>query len=153
MRVYLAGPITGLTFGDAADWRRRITEELEEVGIEVFNPMRGKDFILRRIGSTEVLAQTYEDAPMSAQRGIVARDRFDVARADLVLFNLVGAERVSIGTMIEYGWASALGKVIVTAMDRPNIHDHAFVRELSPYLVPTVDDAVEIVLAIAGVTT
>lgn len=148
MRVYLAGPITGLTFGAAIAWRVEAATVLEKNGHEVLSPMRGKDFILKRIGEAEVLGQTYEDAPLASQRGIVARDHFDVSRADVVLFNLCGAERVSIGTMIEYGWASAFRKVIITAMGRANVHNHAFVRELSPYLVPTLPEALEVILAI-----
>ena len=38
-------------------------------------------------------------------KGIVTRDRWDVAKADVVLMNLVGATQVSIGTMVELGWA------------------------------------------------
>jgi nucleoside 2-deoxyribosyltransferase len=149
LQVYLAGPITGLTFGDANDWRAYAVDVLESHGIEGLSPMRGKDFIMKRLGEREVLGQTYEDSPLSAQRGIVARDRFDVGRTDIVLFNLLGAERVSIGTMIEYGWASAQGKVIVTVMEKTaNIHDHAFVRELSPFRVETLDEALDIIAAI-----
>ena len=150
MRVYLAGPITGLTFGEATDWRDYAVGVLAFHGITGLSPMRGKDFILKRIGERQVLGQTYEDSPMSTQRGIVARDRFDVGRTDIVLFNFLGAERVSIGTMIEYGWASAQGKVIVTVMEQAgNVHDHAFVRELSPYRVATLDEALDIIIAIA----
>lgn len=151
LRVYLAGPITGLTFGAADDWRKYAVDVLMSHGIVGLSPMRGKAFILKRIGEREVLGQTYEDAPLSTQRGIVARDRFDVARADVVLFNLVGAEKVSIGTMIEYGWASAHGKMIVTVMEKTgNVHDHAFVRELSPYRVETLDEALDIIVAVGA---
>ena len=150
-KVYLAGPITGLTYGSATDWRQSAGLYLAQFGIVALSPMRGKDFILRRLGATATMGQTYEDAPLSTQRGIVARDTFDIKRADVVLFNLLGAERVSIGSMVEYGWASAHGKVIVTVMEKEgNVHDHAFVRELSPYRVDNLDDALEIIKAIAG---
>lgn len=149
MRCYLAGPITGLTYGQATDWRVYASDVLTGQGIEVLSPMRGKDFILKRIGAQEVLGQTYEDSPLSTQRGIVARDIFDVNCADIVLFNLLGADQVSIGTMVEYGWASAHRKIVVTVMEKSgNVHDHAFIRELSPYRVETLDEALDIVGAI-----
>lgn len=152
LRVYLAGPITGLTYGVATDWRLYASDVLEQHSIQPLSPMRGKDFILKRIGEQTVLGQTYEDSPLSTQRGIVARDMFDIAGSDIVLFNLTGAERISIGTMIEYGWASSRRKVIVTVMEESgNVHDHAFVRELSPYRVKTLHEALEVIMSIAGV--
>ncbi len=42
MRCYLSGPITGKTFGQASDWRDRVSAELTEAGFEVRNPLRGK---------------------------------------------------------------------------------------------------------------
>lgn len=147
--VYLAGPITGLTYGEATDWRQYALGYLGSHGVEALSPMRGKDFILKRIGEREVLGQTYEDTPLSTQRGIVARDRWDVARADVVLFNLLGAKNVSIGTMVEYGWADAHRKIVVTVMEPTgNPHDHAFVREMSPYRVASLAEALDIIVAI-----
>jgi hypothetical protein len=35
----------------------------------------------------------------------MTRDRFDATRCDVLLVNLLGAERVSIGTMMEVAWA------------------------------------------------
>ena len=40
--VYLAGAIAGLTYDDAADWRKIVNHRLAERGIETLNPMRAK---------------------------------------------------------------------------------------------------------------
>jgi nucleoside 2-deoxyribosyltransferase len=152
-RVYLAGPITGLTYGGATSWREYVTSVFAEEGaglIEVLSPMRGKDFILKRIGAEERLAQTY-DVPLSTGKALVGRDRHDVQNSDVVLFNLSGAEKVSIGSMFEYGWADAARKLIVTVMEDGNVHDHAFIREVSHYLVSDIEQAIDIILAFAGV--
>jgi len=153
LKIYLAGPITGLRFAEATDWREYAEDVLRQRGLEPLSPMRGKDFILKRIGEQEVLGQTYEDAPLSSQRGIVARDRWDVSRCDAVIFNLLGAKQVSIGTMIEFGWADMLRKVIVMVIEPTgNVHDHAFPRELAPYRVTTLDEALDLVTVMAAGT-
>ena len=41
--VYLAGPITGLTYDGATDWRHAVAADLNSVGIKGLSPMRGKD--------------------------------------------------------------------------------------------------------------
>ena len=38
--IYLAGPITGLSYGAATDWRFTASSILESVGITPLNPMR-----------------------------------------------------------------------------------------------------------------
>lgn len=126
---------------------------LRQRGLEPLSPMRGKDFILKRIGEQEVLGQTYEDAPLSTQRGIVARDRFDVMRADAVIFNLLGAKTVSIGTMVEVGWCDAFRKIGILVIEpAANPMDHAFPRELAQYRVATLDEALDLVTVIAAGT-
>src|SRR3990172_7405419 len=149
MRVYLAGPITGLTYNGAIDWRDEVALQLRGRGIQAVSPMRGKGFILKRQNGHDILAQTYPDAPVSTQKGIVARDRFDVHNSDLVLFNLLGSENISIGTMVEMGWCDAFRKVAVVVMESGNVHDHAFVKEIAGYLVHTLDEAVELITILA----
>lgn len=154
VKAYLAGPITGKTFGDATEWREYVAMRLAGYGIEALSPMRGKDFILKRIGTEKVLDQTY-DAPMSKQKAILNRDRWDVMNADVVLFNLLpyavtenGCTKASIGTCVEFGWADAFRKLCVVVLDETdaqNPHNHAFLKEIAAFVVPTVDDAIEII--------
>lgn len=78
----------------------------------------------------------------------VTRDRFDVRTADALLINLLGAPRVSIGTMVELGWADAYRIPVVTVMDpddKLNPHAHDFVRILSGTVVDTLDKAIDII--------
>lgn len=147
MRWYLAGPITGLSYERATGWRRTAEQVLwEEGGIVGLSPMRGKDYLL----GSQILNQTYS-VPMLTQKAIVGRDRWDIMGCDGVLFNLLDADCASIGTMIEYGWADTFRKLIVTVMNDGNVHDHAFVRELSHFLVPTLDEALDIILSIGRI--
>jgi hypothetical protein len=50
---------------------------------------------------------------MSKPKGLTTRDRWDAMRCDVLLVNLLGATKVSIGTVLEFGWADAMDIPIV----------------------------------------
>ena len=59
------------------------------------------------------------------------------------------ATEISIGTMIEYGWADAFRKPIITVMENEgNVHDHNFVKELSGFVVEELDEGIFIAKSI-----
>lgn len=149
--VYLAGPITGLTYDEGNDWRIAVAADLLEDGIIGLSPLRAKNF-LRQIGVLDA-AGTPDSAyiglnPLSEPKGIMTRDRLDSTRSDMVLMNLVGATRVSIGTMIEAGWADGARVPLVVAMEDDNIHRHAMLNEAAGFIVPTLEQAVAVVKAV-----
>lgn len=149
--VYLAGPITGLTYDGGNEWREEVRLDLAKAGITAFSPLRAKNF-LREIGVLDS-AGTPESKyiglnPLSDPKGITTRDRFDCTRCDLVLMNLLGAERISVGTMIEAGWADAARRPIVVAMEEDNVHRHAMLNEVAGFIVPTLAEAVAVVKAV-----
>ncbi|MFA5172811.1 MAG: hypothetical protein WC435_00185 [Candidatus Paceibacterota bacterium] len=76
---------------------------------------------------------------------MVTRDRFDVSRCDLFLANLLLSKEVSIGTMVEYGWADAFRKPIITLMKKDGIYEHPFINELSGFIAEDIKEAVEII--------
>lgn len=144
-RVYLSGPITGLSYEGAVDWREAVRRELPShiVGI---SPMRAKDFLKDR---TDLKAECYPEYALSAPKGVVTRDRFDTMRCNVMLLNLLGASRVSIGSMIEIGWADAARVPIVLVMEKEgNPHMHAMVQEMCGYWVYTLEEGVQLVKAI-----
>ena len=147
--VYLSGPITGLTFKGATDWRNVVTQELSEAGIVGISPMRAKDY-LASVGTISGDGRDYFNLNvLSTPPAVCARDRFDTTRVDVVLMNLLGAERVSIGTMVELGWAD-LARVPVIGVIEPtgNVHDHMFVNQLIGFRVATLDEGVHVAKAI-----
>src|SRR5436309_14136370 len=128
MRVYLSGQISGMTFAGASDWRIIYGHMLRAAGFTVLDPMRGKSFLSnQKTIEREVYEQT-KRVDLS-DKALVIRDHADVVAADIVLVNLLPAERVSIGTMFELAWAKAYQKIVVIVMEPGNIHDHPFVRE------------------------
>jgi nucleoside 2-deoxyribosyltransferase len=144
-KVYLAGPIKGLTYDKCNSWREYAIEELAKHNIIGVSPIRCKEYL----NTGELLLGSYE-TPLSCDRGIVTRDRWDVTKnCDVMLVNLLGAEKISIGTMFEYAWADMARKPIITVIElEGNIHDHAFVRETTGFRVETLKQGLEIAVAI-----
>lgn len=146
--VYLAGPITGLTYDDGQDWRDFAKSELSVWGIDAFSPLRGKEY-LRPFGELSADGTDYKDAGvLSLPEGIWARDKFDCTKRSMVLMNLLAARRVSIGTMIEIGWATGAGIPIVGVMEKSgNVHEHAMVSQSMGWRVTTLAEAIAVVKA------
>lgn len=142
--VYLAGPITGLSYNGAVDWREATIKTLADSGIKGLSPMRGKQYL----SGKEYVQDSYSEFVMSTPKAIVTRDRFDATRCDVLLVNLVGATKISIGTVMEIAWADAARIPIVVAMEKNNVHEHAMLTQVSGYVVETLDEAVLIVTRI-----
>ncbi len=146
-RVYLAGPITGLTYGGCNSWREYAQKELFAAEIIGVSPLRAKDYLKTYEG--ELIGDEYFDKVLSCAKGITTRDRWDAMNSDLLLVNFLGAERASLGSMIEYGWADAARNPIITVMEEGgNLHDHAIVRELTGFRVETLDAGLNVAKAI-----
>ena len=141
LSVYLAGPIRGLTYNDSLDWRSKVSGELYSAGIVPFSPMRHKEFLKDK----KSLPYSDESNVLSSTKGIMTRDRLDVMRCDLVFANFLGADKVSIGTIIELGWADAFRKPVVIVMEEDNIHRHAMIDQIPGFIVTTLDDGIDIV--------
>lgn len=158
-KVYLAGPITGLSYGGCTDWRKYACEQLANTGIVGVSPLRAKDYLKNETA----IGDSYEHIALSTSRAITTRDRFDCVRADTLLVNLLGAERVSIGTVMEIAWADAARVPVVLVMEpaveentglvasKGNVHEHAMLRECVGFRVQTLDEGLNVVKAILGV--
>lgn len=149
--VYCAGPITGLTLKDCTDWRIKVKADLANAQINAVSPLRGKDF-LAEFGKLSGTAAEYGHvSPLASPRGIMTRDRFDATRCDVLLVNLLGAERVSIGTCLEIALADSKRTPIVCAMEPSgNVHEHAMLSEAIGFRVATLDEAIAVVKCILG---
>jgi nucleoside 2-deoxyribosyltransferase len=142
-KVYLAGPISGLVYAGAQDWRDGVAAELFNRGLIGYSPLRAKSYLK----SKGVIEQGYEGHPLSTDRGITSRDRYDVMSCDAVLFNFLGSgDRISVGTLIEMGWADAFRKPSVVVMEPAlqNKHDHPMLRECTGFRVTTLSEAIEV---------
>lgn len=147
MKVYLAGPITGHTYDGAEDWRAYARRFLASYGITAYSPLRGKEY-LRAEG--QIAAYVQSEAVMSSPKGITTRDRWDCTRCDVVLANFAEAERVSVGTCIELGWADAARVPIVGVLPPNNPHAHPMVEELVGFKVETLVEGLALIRVMAG---
>ena len=145
--VYQAGPIKGCSYKGATDGREYAAAELRKRGIEALSPMRGKEFLKRK----RKIGDSYPDHPMSTDGAIVSRDRSDLRRCDVVLMDLRGADKISLGTAVELGWADAWRKPVVMVIDKGNVHDHPFTRHLRAAVTDDLDEGIEMVCSILNV--
>ncbi len=147
--VYLAGPIANTQRAEAVGWRFEATNALRERNIEALSPMRAKERLARNdIGDN---FHKYEDEGVFfTSRGIMTRDRNDVIRCDALLVNLLGARKLSAGTVMELAWADILRKPVVVAIEAEgNPHDnHPMIHEAIPFRVTSLDEAIDAVATI-----
>ena len=147
--VYLAGGIAGLAYDDATDWRIQAKARLAERGIEVLNPMRAKQVLDGQNGG--IISTNHNDyahlGSFFTSKGIMARDSTDVRRCDAMLVNLLGAEKVSMGTVMELGWGFILPKPAVVAIEAwGNPHDnHPMIHEAMRFRVESLEEAIDAV--------
>lgn len=146
--VYLAGPISGLNYAGAVDWRNDAIKHLADHGIKGLSPMRAKEYLSNMENLDKNCVEYGAINVLSSPKGILTRDRFDATRCDIVLVNLLGADRVSIGTVMEMAWADLCRTPIVVAMEPGNIHEHAMINEAVGFKVGTVEEALDICVAI-----
>lgn len=138
--MFLSGPITGLTFSESVAWRDEAINKLSSNNIIGFSPMRGKDHL-----KNETDIKDHYDHILSQPKSINRMDYFDVKRSDAVLVNLLNAKRASIGTIMEIAWAYEMGKPIVIAMEKNNMHQHAMINECADFVVEDLNTAVEVI--------
>ena len=150
--IYLGGPITGLSYGEARHgWREEFESILYKMGpafrhIHCRSPMRAKQHLetLEEIGAAG--DQPEYDHFISKGRAIVERDRNDVRTADAIVFNFLGAKVASVGSSIEIGWADAFRVPTVLIIEDDaralkNPHEHLMVDGICGYRVNNLQDA------------
>ena len=137
--VYLMGPILGTNYKECNDWREFAKKELAKYNIQGISPLRYKDLT----DTSGLMSDIGGGNMMTTQRGIVTRDRYDATHCNIGLVNLLGAKKVSLGTMVEYGWMDMRRIPIITVMEKEgNPHDHSFIRELSGFRVETLEEGI-----------
>jgi nucleoside 2-deoxyribosyltransferase len=139
--VYLAGPITGLTLRRARGWRKRACQLLRAGGLDAFDPTDG----LRDDGSV------VEAAPRAdvSDADLVARCRAALA-GSVAMIALLAGDRLSLGTVVELGWADAFGVPVIGIVARGSAYDHPFARQIVAYPCHTLPQAVLIARRLAA---
>lgn len=142
-KVYLAGPITGGSFDGVTNWRVKVREALDKQGLNGYSPMRHKDYLLNE----KSIADSYSAHYLSTATAINVRDYNDCKTSGAILVNLLGATKVSIGTVMEIAWARAFSVPVVIAIEAENVHQHAMLTH-NAILVTSLDEAVHAITTI-----
>lgn len=149
--VYLCGPIAGLTYDEARyGWRKDFADMMPD-HIQCLSPMRQEDELMSEKGKlgnehdhVEAQAKEHNSVTISP-RGIVAKDKFDTLRSDLIISNFLNAGAMSGGSFIEFGWADAYQIPIIMVIEGPeNPNYHAMAVEMSSFVVDSTEKAAEI---------
>lgn len=152
-KVYLAGPIKGLNYNDAVEWREKAKNLLADVGLDGMSPMRAKSYLkdLHDVGQGAIDSQPgmYESFPLSTNKGILSRDFNDCSKSNAVIMYLKGAKAVSIGSVMEVAWSHAARVPLVLVMEKAgNVHEHGLMTEACSFRVETIEEAIHVVKAI-----
>lgn len=143
-RVYLAGPIGGISYRDATDWRKQAVVALTEADIEAFSPMRGKEFLKDEKNLTWMM--DHWNNPMATSKGIMSRDFNDCSKADALLVYLAGTSRASMGTVMEIAWAFDRKIPVVVVAEADNLHvDHPMLKEAINFRVDTLEEGLALI--------
>ncbi len=132
MKIYLAGPISGLSYDEACNWRLDVKKALHHV-YEIIDPMRGKSYL----SEEQAIKESYPNTITSGGKAIYKRDRQDVKRCDIILVYLPKNCK-TVGTFVEIGLADAWDKFIII-IGNPT---HPFLTENS-IQVSSIEEAVE----------
>lgn len=148
-RVYLAGPISGMEYQGAVEWRVWASERLRRRGINAYSPMRAKEFLAGAEQHGRLPTFVDHEHPLATSKGIMCRDHTDCVRADALLVNFEGVTRVSLGTAMELAWAydRHIPVVVVCEPDNPNIK-HPMAHEAIDFRVDTLVEGVELIRTI-----
>ena len=143
-RVYLAGGIGGLSYGEATNWREAAIDKLKQYGITGISPMRAKE-ALKDVKAIDVDRGAEYDDPTLTFNGITHRDRWDTIRSHIIIMNLMDEERLSIGTCIEMGWADMTRTPVIIICQEGGMYDnHPMVNSIVGYKVRTLEAAIEV---------
>jgi len=147
--IYLAGPITDCNVAEAKDWRADISERLTHLGVVGVSPLRCEPLV------TGTYQATYDNRMFGTAAAISGKNWFDTNRADIVLVYLPKSARLkkglSIGTMFEVGWASALHKPIIVVTDDEKIQNHPLMQRHVNWILPNFEEALEVIEGILSV--
>lgn len=137
LSIYLAHQITGLSYEEVVSYYENVTKILTEFGYKIYCPMTGKSYLR----TEDNLKNEGYKFPTSTDHAIKERDKWMVSQSDVVLTDLTGMTRVSVGCMMELAWADLLGKHTIVVMEKDNPHRHAFVLECADIVFETLPEA------------
>lgn len=142
-KVYLSGPMSGLTFEESVGRRNQI--------IELAKGIFGSDFKsviwvspLRRVekegtnkaflqGTDEVILKDNPNFSPTFKKRMFNRDMFDVFQSDAILVDFEKSKEVSIGSVCEVAGAWTHDVPVFMVLTENDPHDHLFMHEMAHF--------------------
>lgn len=148
--IYLAGPITSKTIGEANDWRDSVIWRLACLGIVGVSPLRCEP----ARGDRYTLSNA--DPQFGTARAIASKNRMDVRMCDMTLAYLpreMNDPWPSVGTISELAWAAMIGKPTILVSDDQRIREHPVIDGNSGWILSTLDEAIEVIAGVYSIYT
>lgn len=139
MNIYIARPISGMSGKVVFGYYDGMSTELLQYYEKVYTPVVGKAELRFE---KKYKAKDFRH-PVATNKAIVGRDSWMVRQCDVLFLNLLGAKDISIGCVSELAWAWLLGKHTVTVIDSENVHQHAFILQMSNIVWDNEEDAIK----------
>lgn len=145
MKLYLAHPITGLSYEKVMDYYMDVQVLLEEE-YEILCPMTGKSYL----SDVKEFKPSGYINPVSTNHAITERDLWMVNQADIVLVDFTGCNKInSIGCISELAWAHQSRKHTVLVAPEGLLPLHAFILEEADIVFHDLRAAVDYLKALA----
>ena len=131
--IYLAGPITGKSAQSAVQWRELIGNALEGAceNFVSISPLRCES-----PNEDGMYPVEYEWA---FAHEVTEKNKLDVQRCDAVLAYLPDGNPLSIGTILEIGWARGMGKPVILVTNSDMVLNHPIIMADVPFRFDTRD--------------
>ena len=169
--VYLAGPISGCTKGEANDWRDGACARLAGAGITGISPLRCEPLVGERYGTD------YPDPRFGIPRAIASKNIFDVRNCDMTLAYFPPEEGVSginlgkstyftedgledgtlnqhyfkwpsVGTVWELGLAGMAGKPTIVVCQNTILIKHPVIQAASSWLLTDLEEGLDVAIGV-----
>lgn len=139
---YNCGPMAELSLDEANSWRDEVTQYFADntENIRSVNPTRGKV-------PTDKFGVDYDNSFRSRSSYIFKRDFNDVKKCDFMFIHFpITARNLSIGSIVEIGWATVLQKPMFVITHNQRIAKHPLIKEPAVWIGNSLEKGVEVVV-------
>lgn len=147
MKIYCARPISGCTVEQVQTYYHDIEIELKSYGFDVITPLVKAEYARTDI---KFKSEGPAHGVCNTNKAITKRDSWFVDLSDICFLNVLGCERVSIGSVCEFAWAWKAHKHTILVMEQDNIHRHAFLMEMADLIFNSLDEAKDYLKDLSG---
>jgi nucleoside 2-deoxyribosyltransferase len=148
--LYLAGPMSGLTWRQALEWRKQATDVLHTQW-RIINPVRHQ-VPTERLDEIIPCSTQHNNKHVALHltaTGIASQDEFYIDQSDWIFCNFLDAVKPTFGSVWELGYAWGRRKHILSVIEPGSMHDHPFIRRRSHVFTPSLEDAIQYFVTIA----